>query len=638
MTAVLNPKLPGINKDGKSIRRRGMRRRRNSSFWSFDHLVFELKDYGMVINVKKRFGEDKKIEILKNINAIVNGGEVMAIMGPSGAGKTSLLESATLNQPSNATITGTVTLNNMPLTRDLFQRHCYIVNQIDYLASKFTCRETLVFAAKNCISDDKLIKTLIDELIQRLGLKECENVRVGNPHSPGLSGGQKRRLSVCLALIKRPRCLFLDEPTSGLDAVSAFKVCEHIKEVAHTHNLAAFMTIHQPNTKIYNTFHKLMLLCKGEVVYFGPSGAAEDFFEKLGYKLPPKTNISDYMLDVLEDPSFDNEKLTAVTDQFEYLIKDRLKLKNKNISTLEVRPKPSLAIQTLTNIHKQAISIKRDPMLYSSRFFSFILSSSFFGLVYFSSRKRNQEQVLPRLWLHLWFVGVPTMKCAVIIFGHSTEVLEFSRNVHNGIMHPMPFFVARLLQIPMMISLSIASLTTGGYVMCNWNPEKYVTMVLIHSLLMTCCEFTAELCSVAASQAPIGILIYLALWFMQFLFSGMLVQDDDVVWPIKIFCYILPKRYALHSMLYSEYTGSTFEGTQPCNVTTETATFCYSGGFKCATRTCYGRTGTQVLDSLHHIFTLITSENKIALHVSYMIIYLTTAKVLYIIRILRNLK
>jgi len=638
MSAILNPKLPGIKKDGKGIRRRGMRRRRNSSFWSFDHLVFELKDYGMTINVKNYFGENKKIEILKNINAIVNGGEVMAIMGPSGAGKTSLLESATLNQPSNATITGTVTLNNMPLTRDLFQRHCYIVNQSDYLAAKFTCRETLVFAAKNCISDSKLIKTLIDELIQRLGLKECENVTVGDEHSPGLSGGQKRRLSVCLALIKRPRCLFLDEPTSGLDTVSAYKTCLCIKEIARTHNLAAFMTIHQPNTKIYSTFHKLMLLCKGELVYFGPSEAAEDFFAKLGCKLPAKTNISDYMLDVLEDRSFDDGMLTTVQDRFGHLIQDRLKLRNKNISTLEVRPKPSLVRQTLSNLNKQALNIKRDPMLYSSRFFSFIVSSSFFGLIYFSSRERIQTQVLPRLWLHLWFVGVPTMKSAIVIFGHSTEVLAFSRDVHNGIMHPLPFFVARLLQVPMMILLSIASVTTGGYFMCNWIPKSYPTIVLLHAMLLTCNEFTAELCSVLASHAPVGILMFLGIWFMNFLFSGMLVQDVNVVWPIKIFCYLLPNRYALHSMAYSEFIDTTFEGTQPCNVTTETGSMCYSGGFKCETRVCYGRTGRQVLESLHHVFSLISSENKVSLHIWYLTLYIVTVKVLYIMRILRKLK
>lgn len=142
--------------------------------------MFELKDFGMTIKLENCCREKGKVEIIKNVNAIVNGGEVMAIIGPSGSGKTSLLESAALNHPSNATISGMATLNNMPLTTDIFQQHCYIVNQNDHLASIFTCKETLVFAAKNCITDKNLIITLVDELIESLGLKECENVQVGN--------------------------------------------------------------------------------------------------------------------------------------------------------------------------------------------------------------------------------------------------------------------------------------------------------------------------------------------------------------------------------------------------------------------------------------------------------------------------
>jgi len=200
--------------------------------------------------VRDWFGKKKKIEILKNVNTIVKGSEIMAIMGPSGAGKTSLLEGVTLNQPKNAKITGMATINTKPLTADMFKKHCYIVHQKDYLASSLTCKETMMFAAKNCITDRERLTSHVDELIESLGLKECENVRVGDDFNPGLSGGQKRRLSVCLALVKMPKFLFLDEPTSGLDAASAFKICQHIQKIAVVYNIAALLTIHQPNTKI----------------------------------------------------------------------------------------------------------------------------------------------------------------------------------------------------------------------------------------------------------------------------------------------------------------------------------------------------------------------------------------------------
>jgi len=597
------------------------------------HVVFELNNFGMSIQLKKMGKDPEKLQILKNINAIVNGGEIMAIMGPSGCGKTSLLESATLNYPSNATITGQAKLNEAELTGEIFRDYCYIVHQNDHLAARFTCKETLVFAAKNCINDEKQIITLVDELIESMGLKECENVQVGDVFMPGLSGGQKRRLSVCLALVKGPRCLFLDEPTSGLDTVSAFKMCQQIHTIAVSHNLAVLITIHQPNTKIYNTFDKLMLLHKGEVMYFGPSNAAEDFFANLGHKLPPKTNIADHILDVLEDESFNRQKFCAELKRSGHLTQDRLNLRDIVISKLEYKPRPSLLSQTLTNIKREAISIIRDPLLYTARCVAFIFLSIFFAAVYIKSAKRTQDQAIARMWLMLWIIGVPGCNACVLIFGHSMDVLNLKRNVHNGIMRPVSFFVARLLQLPMMILFSVCSVSVGGYAMGNWNGERYGIIILLNAMLLTSMEFTAEFCAVISVQPALGILSFLGLWFANFLFSGMVFKDKDVVWPLKLICYILPLRYGISPMAYWEYIGTMWEGTTPCHPTNDK--MCQPAGYKCVgSRICYGNTGSEVLESMSEIFGLISSKNETAECVLYLLLYCVVIKVLYIIRIM----
>jgi len=200
---------------------------------------------------------------------------MMAIMGPSGAGKTSLLNCATLNNRKGSVMSGKVTLNGQVLTSDLFRKHCYIVYQRDFLAAKLTCRETLMYSAINCIEDSSRLKDHVDELIQSLGLESCQHTAVGDEFTQGLSGGQKRRLSACIGMVKMPKILFLDEPTSGLDAVSAFKTCEQLRNITINYNIAAVLTIHQPNTKIYDLFRKLLLLKAGEVAYFGQSDQAQ---------------------------------------------------------------------------------------------------------------------------------------------------------------------------------------------------------------------------------------------------------------------------------------------------------------------------------------------------------------------------
>jgi len=600
-------------------------------------VVFRLKNFGMSINVKKCCGSKEKLTILKNVNAVVHGGEIMAIMGPSGSGKTSLLESATLNYPSNATITGEATLNELPLTAGVFRDHCYIVNQHDYLASIFTCRETLLFAAKNCIIGEKQITDIVDELIESLGLKMCEHVLVGDERNPGLSGGEKRRLSVCLALLKGPRCLFLDEPTSGLDTVSALKTCQTIRTIAISHNLAVLITIHQPNTKIYETFDKLMLLWKGEVMYFGLSDAAENFFAKLGHKLPPKTNIADYVLDVLEDESFDSEKFRKETRNSVDVRQDHLNLSNVVTPKLESKPRPSLFNQTLTNIYREALSIKRDPLLYSARCAAFLGLSVFFGLVYIKSADRTQDQALARLWFMMWLIAIPGCNACVLIFGHSIDVLNLSRNVHNGIMHPVPFLVAKLLQLPMMLVFAVSSVTVGGYFIGNWAPDRYGIVVLLNALSYTSMELTAELCAVMSSQAPVGILAFLGFWFANFLFGGMVTQDKDVVWPLKAICYILPFRYGMIPLVYWEYIDTIWKGASPCSTTTDA--MCMPGGYKCSDNVvCFGRTGAQVLDSMSKIFGVLSSKNKTEECILFLLVYCVLIKVLYIIRIMQIIK
>jgi len=600
-----------------------------------DYKMFSLEDFGMTIEVKKLCGNKKTIEILKNVNAVVMGGEILAVMGPSGAGKTSLLECATLNQPPNAILRGAVKINNFILTRKVFKEHCYIVQQNDYLPCRLTCRETLMFAAKTCIIDSKRQILHVDDLIESLGLKECENVRVGDEFFPGLSGGQKRRLSVCLGLVKMPKFLFLDEPTSGLDSTSALKLCQLIRKVVDRFQMASMLTIHQPNTKIYETFSKLMLLNKGKVMYFGPSMETEKWFSEFGYPLPPKTNIADYVIDVLEDETFlhSHEKKFEVRRLSGFLKpKDRDSLVPlTRFSHLEKISRPTMGSQMLSTLHKEMLLITRDPTLYTGRCLAFIFVGVFFSLVYLKSKDRTQGQVLQRAWLMTWSAGCPTSMACVQVFVHSMDIIRLKRNVRNGIQHPVPFLFSRLLQLPMMLIFSICVLSVGAYLMCNWNPAKYWHLVSINALSLLSFELFAELLSVSTSHFAMGVQAFLGFWFSSFLFCGLLVRDEDVIWPLRVLCYILPLRYCLKSMVYEEFIDTTFEGAERCNPTLDLG--CRAEGYMCKTRACFGETGAEVLDSMHVHFSLFNSEDETEMCVWWLVIFCVTIKLLYFTRI-----
>lgn len=159
---------------------------------------FDSISYSAVNNKKER-----KV-ILSDVSGNARSGEVFAILGPSGAGKTSLLSCISLNSKGNLQqISGKCTLNGNQISQKMFQKHFYLVPQEDSHRAFLTCRETLRYAADFYIDgNDEEKSAEVDALLVKLGLDTCQHTKVGNQFLQGLSGGQKKRLSIALALLK----------------------------------------------------------------------------------------------------------------------------------------------------------------------------------------------------------------------------------------------------------------------------------------------------------------------------------------------------------------------------------------------------------------------------------------------------
>ncbi|KAF9177957.1 hypothetical protein BGZ49_005468, partial [Haplosporangium sp. Z 27] len=141
----------------------------------------------------------------------------------------------------------------------------------------------------------------VTEVIEMLGLSHCSDRRIGNVTARGISGGEKRRVSIALELITRPPILILDEPTSGLDSYSAHKVVEQLCKLAASKTTTVILTIHQPRSDIFSMFNQTLVVSKGEALYFGAADAAAEYFNRRGLHCPPNYNIADYLLDIATD-------------------------------------------------------------------------------------------------------------------------------------------------------------------------------------------------------------------------------------------------------------------------------------------------------------------------------------------------
>jgi ABC-type multidrug transport system ATPase subunit len=199
--------------------------------------------------------------------------------------QTTLISALTLDAFYGRPI-GSVTLNGVPLTDKIFKEHCYVVVQNDKHWPYFTCREILRYAAELYdVAPLADMDGVVDEILAKMGLVICRNTRTAR-----LSGGQRRRLSLGIALLKRPTLLFLDEPTTGVDAAAAVKLMQEIVTVAKNEHLIVMCTIHQPSTKVYNGFDEVMILSKGRVGFSGPVGDAIPYLDSVGHPLPVQTN------------------------------------------------------------------------------------------------------------------------------------------------------------------------------------------------------------------------------------------------------------------------------------------------------------------------------------------------------------
>ena len=198
---------------------------------------------------------------MHNLNFTLHSGELLAIMGGSGTGKTTLLSIL------NGSLTpqeGQITINGHDISEQKAKDLIGFVPQDDLLIEELTVYQNLYYTAKLCFASltEEEIDRRVMKILKDLGLDATKDLKVGSAINKYISGGQRKRLNIALELIREPAVLFLDEPTSGLSSADTEKVINLLKEQTYKGKLVV-VNIHQPSSDVYKLFDRLWLLDKG---------------------------------------------------------------------------------------------------------------------------------------------------------------------------------------------------------------------------------------------------------------------------------------------------------------------------------------------------------------------------------------
>lgn len=421
----------------------------------------------------------KSTDLLDNVCGDFIGSQVNAIMGPSGSGKSSLLKLLSNRFPhsTSKTVSGRFTINHSTDVRplEIAKISAFVDQNDDVLIPTLTVRETLYYQALLRLPKDKkhMIPSIIVSIMRKVGLLECADIMVGSSLRKGISGGEKRRLSIAVQLLSNPKVLFLDEPTSGLDSATASMIMAMLGNLASQNRTTIILTIHQPNEEIFHQFGSVLLLAKhGTVVYQGQPGNVESYLRLVGHVRPESKNTSDFMLDLLsptlnEDPKNTEARIQVLRSEWLY---HQIKLVDYEKNTGKLDLKSFERTRAPFFVALKAITSRQ--FLNSWRSFDIIIARAFQTIflaivhtVYFTPLRNNQDGISNRLGLvqevlNLYFVGLINN-----ISLYPVERDLFHKEYKDGIYGTLEFSISYLLNelpIEILSCLFFAALVVFG--------------------------------------------------------------------------------------------------------------------------------------------------------------------------------
>ncbi|CAN6452411.1 unnamed protein product [Victoria cruziana] len=409
---------------------------------AFDHVNYYVD---MPSEMRSQGIEESKLQLLSDVSGAFRPGVLTALVGVSGAGKTTLMDVLS-GRKTGGYIEGSIYVSGYPKRQDTFARISGYCEQNDIHSPHVTVYESLVYSAWLRLSPDvksDTRKLFVEEVMELVELNPIRNALVGLPGVYGLSTEQRKRLTIAVELVANPSIIFMDEPTTGLDARAAAIVMRTVRNTVDT-GRTVVCTIHQPSIDIFEAFDELLLMKRGgQVIYAGPLGACShklvEYFEAIPGvpKIRDGYNPATWMLEVTGTSieaqlDIDFSEIYANSTLYkrnQELIKElSIPMLGSKDLFFPTKYSQSFLTQCRACLWKQHYSYWRNPQYNAVRFLMTIVIALLFGTIFLKAGKKTATQqellnLLGSMYAAVLFLGASNSMTVQPVVGVERTVM-----------------------------------------------------------------------------------------------------------------------------------------------------------------------------------------------------------------------
>lgn len=516
-----------------------------------------------------------KLELLKDVSGCFRPGVLTALMGISGAGKTTLMD-VLAGRKTGGYTEGRISISGYPKKQETYARIAGYCEQTDIHSPHVTVSESLQYSAWLRLPpevDSATRKMFIKEVMELVELTQLSEALVGLPGVNGLSTEQRKRLTIAVELVANPSIIFMDEPTSGLDARAAAIVMRTVRNTVDT-GRTVVCTIHQPSIDIFDAFDELLLLKRGgEEIYFGPLGRhcahLIKYFEDINgvNKIKDGYNPATWMLEVTS-----GAQESALGVNFAEIYKNsELYKRNKELISEHSQPVPgscdihfrtqysqSFWTQCMACLWKQYWSYWRNPQYTAVRFLFTTFIAVLFGTIFWdmgSKREKTQDlfNAMGSMYAAVTFIGVQNAVTVQPVV--SIERTVFYRERAAGMYSAFPYaFGQVMIEIPYIFFQTIVyGIIVYSMIGYEWIVVKFFWHLFFIYFSLLYFTFYGMMTVAVTPNHNIAAIISSAFFAIWNLFSGFIVPRTRIPIWWRWYYYICPVAWTLYGLVVSQF-------------------------------------------------------------------------------------